>query len=186
MCHTEDFSTVSDAAVGGGDLVAGVTPRLAPEHECKGGIVFTEQLRVESEGEVDTDADSVRLAMHQPGESSRPDASASPERAQDGRCRRNASALKLRPPRSEAGGHRAPTDCRSRSRPALSRLRTARRKAASSAAYRSYEAAESGRDVRRRSVRRASAPRALRASFWQGRVQNKVQLFTLRGQPVPS
>jgi len=78
------------------------------------------------------------------------------------------------------------TDCRSRSHPALSRLRTARRKAASSAAYRSYEAAESGRDVRRRSVRRASAPRALRASFWQGRVQNKVQLFALRRRPVPS
>jgi len=66
MCQTEDLSTVSDAADGGGDLVAGVTPHLAPEHECKGGIVFTEQLRVESEGEVDTDADSVRLALGQP------------------------------------------------------------------------------------------------------------------------
>ena len=66
MCHTEDFSTVSDAAVGGGDLVAGVTPRLASEDECKGGLVFTEQLRVESEGGVDLIADSTQRATCQP------------------------------------------------------------------------------------------------------------------------
>jgi len=65
MCQTEDLSKASDAAVGGGDVVAATASRLAPVDECKGGIVFTEQLRVESEAEW-TGLDSVWRPMHLP------------------------------------------------------------------------------------------------------------------------